>query len=98
MEKSSLIECHFCYTSETIEWDSVLFANEQEVAVFLRDGKCYDIFGPGRHVLTTLNLTLLAGPPRRIVGYGQTHFRALIIFVSKKEFNCKFGFRLRRPT
>jgi membrane protease subunit (stomatin/prohibitin family) len=83
----------FVHPSETIEWGSVLVVNEQEVAVFFRDGKCYDVFGPGRHVLTTLNLPLLTGILSKIVGYGQSPFRASIVFVSTKEFNGKFGFR-----
>ncbi len=31
------------------------------MAVFFRDGKAYDVFGAGRHTLTTLNLPLLTG-------------------------------------
>jgi membrane protease subunit (stomatin/prohibitin family) len=82
----------FTYPSETISWGSVLVVNEQEVAVFFRDGKCYDVFGPGRHVLTTQNLPLLTGVLSVITGYGQSPFRALVIFVSTREFNGKFGF------
>jgi len=83
----------FTHPSETIPWGSVLVVNEQEVAIFFRDGKCYDVFGPGRHVLTTLNLPLLTRVLSAIAGYGQSPFRALVIFVSTKEFSGKFGFR-----
>jgi len=36
-----------------------VIVRESQVGVFFRDGKCYDTFGPGRHTLSTLNLSLL---------------------------------------
>ena len=47
------------YPNENIGWGSQLIVHEYEYAVFFRDGKSYDTLGPGRHMLTTLNLPLI---------------------------------------
>ncbi len=38
---------------------SQLIVRENQWAVFFRDGKAYDVFGPGRHTLATQNIPLL---------------------------------------
>src|SRR5262245_10904647 len=40
---------------------SQLIVREGQTAVFYRDGKALDVFGPGRYTLTTNNLPLLTG-------------------------------------
>jgi len=65
--------------------------HEYEIAVFFRDGKAYDLFNAGRHVLTTLNLPVLSGLLRRLAGYGEKPFKATAIFVSTKVFAGKYG-------
>ncbi|MDX9955330.1 MAG: SPFH domain-containing protein, partial [Anaerolineae bacterium] len=35
---------------------SQLIVRESQAAVFYRDGKALDTFGPGRHTLTTANI------------------------------------------
>jgi membrane protease subunit (stomatin/prohibitin family) len=79
------------YPNEEITWGAQLIVHEYEMAVFFRDGKAYDVFGPGRHVLTTLNLPLLSGLLSRIAGYGEKPFKAAVIFISTKVFAGKFG-------
>jgi membrane protease subunit (stomatin/prohibitin family) len=79
------------YPNEEITWGAQLIVHEYEMAVFFRDGKAYDVFGPGRHVLTTLNLPLLTGLLSRIAGYGEKPFKAAVIFISTKVFAGKFG-------
>jgi membrane protease subunit (stomatin/prohibitin family) len=81
------------YPNEDITWGAQLIIHEYEMAVFFRDGKAYDVFGPGRHTLTTLNLPLLTGILRRIAGFGQTPFKATVIFISTKVFQGKYGAR-----
>jgi membrane protease subunit (stomatin/prohibitin family) len=62
------------------------------MAVFFRDGKAYDVFGPGRHTLTTLNLPLLTGLLTRLAGFGGNKpFKAAVIFISTKVFAGKWG-------
>jgi membrane protease subunit (stomatin/prohibitin family) len=62
------------------------------MAVFFRDGKAYDVFGPGRHTLTTLNLPLITGLLTRLAGFGGNKpFKAAVIFISTRIFAGKWG-------
>src|SRR3990170_4148248 len=79
------------YPNEEITWGAQLIVHEYEVAVFFRDGKAYDVFGAGRHTLTTLNLPLITGLLTRIAGYGEKPFKATVIYVSTKVFAGKYG-------
>jgi len=79
------------YPNEEITWGAQLIVHEYEMAVFFRDGKAYDVFGPGRHTLTTLNLPLLTSLLTRIAGYGEKPFKAAVIFISTKVFAGKYG-------
>jgi membrane protease subunit (stomatin/prohibitin family) len=79
------------YPDEEITWGAQLIVHEYEVAVFFRDGKAYDVFNAGRHVLTTLNLPLLTGILSRIAGYKEKPFKSTVIFISTKVFAGKFG-------
>jgi membrane protease subunit (stomatin/prohibitin family) len=79
------------YPTENIQWGSQLVVHEYETAVFFRDGKSYDSFGPGRHMLTTLNLTQLTAAFSRLAGFTETPFKAAVIFISTKQFAGKFG-------
>ncbi len=81
------------YPSEDITWGAQLIVHEMENAVFFRDGKVYDVFGPGRHTLTTLNMPLLTGALSKLAGFPETPFKATVIFVSTREFNGKYGAR-----
>ena len=38
---------------------SQVIVRESQAAVFFRDGKALDTFGPGRHTITTANIPLL---------------------------------------
>jgi membrane protease subunit (stomatin/prohibitin family) len=81
------------YPDETITWGAQLIVHEMENAVFFRDGKAYDVFGPGRHTLTTLNLPLITAVLSRIIGFRESPFKAAVIFISNKQFAGKFGAR-----
>jgi membrane protease subunit (stomatin/prohibitin family) len=81
------------YPVEEITWGAQLIVNEYEAAVFFRDGKAYDVFGPGRHQLTTRNLPLLTGLLSRIAGFSESPFKALVFFISTKVFAGKYGAR-----
>lgn len=64
---------------------SQLIVRESQTAVFFRDGKALDVFGPGRHTLTTANLPILSG----IIGLftnNRTPFPADVFFVNMKQF------------
>ncbi|MBN1402510.1 MAG: SPFH domain-containing protein [Anaerolineae bacterium] len=64
---------------------SQLIVREGQVAVFFRDGKALDTFGPGRHTITTANIPLLVGLIRRVFS-GNTPFTAECYFVSTRDF------------
>jgi len=77
------------YPNEDLKLGSVVIVEEYQAAVFFRDGKAYDVLGPGRHVLSTLNIPLLAEAYKIV--YSETPFKATIIFVNLKQFQGKFG-------
>lgn len=79
------------YPNEEIAWGDNLIVHEYEAAVFFRDGKAYDVFRAGRHVLTTANLPLLTGVLSRIAGFDRVPFRCTVFFISLKQFQGKFG-------
>jgi excisionase family DNA binding protein len=64
---------------------SQVIVRESQTAVFFRDGKALDVFGPGRHTITTANVPLLAD----LIGKafdGKNPFPAEVYFVSRREF------------
>jgi membrane protease subunit (stomatin/prohibitin family) len=77
--------------TEAIKLGSQLVVEESQEAVFFRDGKALDTFGPGRHTLATQNLpflTQLLGVPFE----GKSPFQAAVVFVSTKTFlDLKWG-------
>lgn len=70
---------------------SQLIVRESQRAVFFRDGKALDLFGPGRHTLSTNNIPLLTA----LIGLpfgGESPFKAEVFFVSMREFtDMKWG-------
>ncbi len=79
------------YPVEEIGWGDNLIVHEHEAAVFFRDGKAYDVFRAGRHVLSTANLPLLTKVFSKIAGFDKVPFRSTVVFVSLKQFQGKFG-------
>ena len=64
---------------------SQLIVRESQAAVFFRDGKSLDTFGPGRHTISTANIPLLTGLISIPFG-GETPFKAEVYFVNLREF------------
>jgi membrane protease subunit (stomatin/prohibitin family) len=77
-----------------IKWGSQLTVRESQDAVFFRDGRALDVFGPGRHVLQTQNIPVI-GKWVTSFGYGpDSPFRAEVLFVGKQLFtNLRWGTR-----
>ncbi len=70
---------------------SQLIVQENQAAVFFRDGKALDVFFSGRHTLTTQNLPLLSKLVNLPFG-GKSPFRAQIYFVALHTFlDMKWG-------
>ena len=64
---------------------SQVIVRESQRAVFFRDGKALDNFGPGRHTIVTANMPLLVN----LIGKAfndRTPFTAEVFFVSMREF------------
>ena len=70
--------------SDEIRMGSQLVVRQSQVAVFCRDGQFLDVFGPGRHTLSTSNLPLL--DKLIALPFGETPFKANVYFVGKQVF------------
>jgi membrane protease subunit (stomatin/prohibitin family) len=80
-------------TSDEIKMGAQLIVSESQSAVFFRDGKALDVFGPGRHTLTTMNLPFLSKLLSWPFGF-KSPFQAEVYFVSRRIFtNQKWGTR-----
>ena len=64
---------------------SQVIVREGQAAVFFRDGKALDTFGPGRHTITTANIPLLVNLVQKVFS-GNTPFTAECYFVSTRDF------------
>ena len=64
---------------------SQVIVRESQMAVFYRDGKALDVFGPGRHTIATANVPLLIDFIGKAFN-NRTPFTAEVYFVSMREF------------
>ena len=68
-----------------------LIVQDSQNAAFYRDGKILDVFGPGRHTLTTENIPLLTKLISLPFG-GTSPFQAQVYFIAMKKFiDLKWG-------
>ncbi len=78
--------------SADIKYGAQLIVHEQQEAIFFRDGKAMDAFGPGRYTLTTQNIPILT----RIltIPWEKSPFQSQVYFVGKQTFlDQKWGTR-----
>ena len=77
--------------SAEIKFGAQLIIRESQAAVFFRDGKGYDVLGPGRHTLSTMNLPILTKVLSLPFGF-KSPFRVEILFTNLKVFtHLKWG-------
>ena len=74
----------------TLKYGSQVIVKENQWAVFFRDGKAYDVLGPGRHTITSANIPLLTAALRALGIIGDI-FSCEVIFVSNSQFRANFG-------
>ena len=64
---------------------SQVVVRESQAAIFFRDGKALDVFGPGRHTITTGNIPLLIDL-LKLGTRGKTPFQAEVYYVSTRQY------------
>ena len=64
---------------------SQVIVRESQKAIFFRDGRALDEFGPGRHTIVTANIPLLVNLIGKVFN-DRTPFTAEVYYVSMREF------------
>ena len=64
---------------------SQVIVRESQNAIFFRDGNALDVFGPGRHTITTANIPLLINLLGKLFNE-RTPFPAEVYFIAMREF------------
>jgi excisionase family DNA binding protein len=78
-----------------IKFGAQLVVSQGQAAVFYRDGKSLDVFGPGRHTLTTANVPVLTSFLGNLL-VGKSSFPAVVYYVAVREFPQE-GWGTRQP-
>jgi membrane protease subunit (stomatin/prohibitin family) len=74
----------------SLKYGSQVIVKENQWAVFFRDGKAYDVFGPGRHTITSKNIPFFTAALRKLGIIGDI-FECEVVFVSNSQFRGNFG-------
>ena len=80
-DNSTFVWKHDCEDFNTL---SQLVVHQSQEALFYRDGQALDLFGPGRHTLSTKNIPFL----RKFINLptgGESPFHAEVYFINKTE-------------
>jgi membrane protease subunit (stomatin/prohibitin family) len=83
-------EVAFRFPEVSLRLGSQLTVMENQWAVFFRDGKALDVFGPGRHTITSYNIPLLIDLVRGLGIIGNI-FECEVVFVNKAQMRSNFG-------
>ena len=78
--------------SADIKFGAQLIVQQQQEAVFFRDGKALDKFGPGRYTLTTANVPILTR--LLTIPWEKSPFTASVYYIGRQDFiDQKWGTR-----
>ena len=83
-------EIAYRFPKLSLKYGSQVVVKENQWAVFFRDGKAYDVFGPGRHTITSKNIPFLTAALRALKIIGDI-FECEVVFVSNSQFRGNFG-------
>jgi membrane protease subunit (stomatin/prohibitin family) len=83
-------EIAYRFPNLSLKYGSQVIVKENQWAVFFRDGKAYDVFGPGRHTITSNNIPLLTAALQRLRLIADI-FQCEVIYVSNSQFRGNFG-------
>ncbi len=83
-------EIAYRFPDLSLKYGSQVVVRENQWGVFFRDGKAYDVFGPGRHTITSNNVPLLTGALKALGLIGDI-FECEVVFVSNSQIEGKFG-------
>ncbi len=78
------------FSNVSLKFGSQVIVMENQWAVFFRDGKALDVFGPGRHTISSNNIPLLTGLVQRIGLIGNI-FECEVIFITNSQLRANFG-------
>jgi len=74
----------------SLKYGSQVIVKENQYGVFFRDGKAYDVFGPGRHTITSNNVPLLTAALQKIGLIGDI-YECEVVYISNSQFRGNFG-------
>jgi len=89
-DKSGIEDIAYRFPKSSLKYGSQIVVRENQWGVFFRDGKAYDVFGPGRHTITSNNVPLLTDALKKLGVIGEV-FECEVIFVSNSQFRANFG-------
>jgi membrane protease subunit (stomatin/prohibitin family) len=74
----------------SLKYGSQVIVMENQWAVFYRDGKALDVFGPGRHTITSANIPILTELVKRLRIIGDI-FECEVVYVNNSQLRANFG-------